>query len=121
MPRKKTPIPQDLLDLRRRLADWRSAHPQRSRLPEELWQAAVELARRYGLHRTARALPVHYPTLRRGMGGKPKRRAAMRPAEFVELIASAPPGACVVEMWRVPMTGGLDWSQLLRAWRQAQG
>ena len=45
----------------------------------------------------------------------------MRPAEFVELIASAPPGACVVEMWRVPMTGGLDWSQLLRAWRQAQG
>ena len=44
----------------------------------------------------------------------------MRPAEFVERIASAPPGTCLVEMWRVPMTGGLEWIQLLRAWRPAE-
>jgi hypothetical protein len=38
---------------------------RRSPLPEEMWTAAVELARRHGLYRTARALPIDYANLRK--------------------------------------------------------
>ena len=120
MPRNKTPIPEDLLEMRRRLAEWRSSHPPRSRLPEELWSAAVELARQHGGHRTARILPVHYASLRSRMGETPRSRKTARPAEFVELLGWPQPAGGVVEMMRVQVNGVMDWSELLRAWRQAE-
>ena len=51
--------------VRRRFAEWRSTHAVRSRLPEELWTAAAELARRDGIDATARALDVDKPSLRK--------------------------------------------------------
>ena len=47
------------------MAEWRSSHPRRSPLPEEFWAAAVQLARKHGLYRTARALPIDYANLRK--------------------------------------------------------
>jgi len=55
----------DVEQVRRRFAEWRSTHAVRSRLPEELWAAAAELARRDGIDATAGALDVDKPSLRK--------------------------------------------------------
>ena len=86
--------------VRRRWAEWRSTHAVRSRLPEELWVAAVELVQRDGIDATARALDVDKPSLRKWAGrlnpapsqptrrkSQPKQRVNALPA-FVELLAS---------------------------------
>jgi hypothetical protein len=117
MPRKLAPIGEELRDLQARLAEWRKSHPRRSPLPEEMWAVAVELARRHGLYRTARALPIDYANLRKRLNRAAPSSVAARP-EFVELlVAPAQSGACV-EVLRVPLTGAVDWNQLFRAWRQ---
>jgi len=126
MPRSKPPIPEAIMSVRARLAEWRKNHPRRSRLPEELWMAAVELARRYGLYRTARALPIDYAGLRRRLQAKAGESrfataAVARPAEFVEVkLSPLPISTGHIELLRVPLTGAVDWAQLLRAWRQSE-
>ena len=101
----------DVEQLRRRFAEWRGTHAVRSRLPEELWAAAAELARRDGINATAEALDVDKPSLRkwadrlqpqrqpRSRKSPPKRRANGVPA-FVELLASGSGAAtsCLVEV-----------------------
>jgi len=89
----------DVEQVRRRWAEWRSTHAVRSRLPEELWAAAAELVQRDGIDATARALDVDKPSLRkwadrlqpqrqpRPRRSPQKQRASALPA-FVELLAS---------------------------------
>jgi hypothetical protein len=55
----------ELEQLRRRFDEFRHTQPLRSRLPEPLWTTAAELATRYGVHPTARALRLDYTGLRR--------------------------------------------------------
>jgi len=116
MPRKPTRIAEDFLDLQRRLAEWRSSHAPRSPLPEDLWSAAVELARKHGLHRTARTLPIDYVNLRRRLSGTSKSQSPV-PPKFVELFPAPAQRRCCIEILRVPSSGSVDWNQLLRAWR----
>jgi hypothetical protein len=102
----------DVEQVRRRWAEWRSTHAVRSRLPEELWAAAVELVQHDGIDATARALDVDKPSLRKWVGrlnpsppqaarrkSQPKQRANALPA-FVELLASGSGTgtSCVVEV-----------------------
>ena len=104
----------DVEQLRRRFAEWRSTHAVRSRLPEQLWSEAAELARRDGIDTTARALGVDKQGLRKWADrlqrrgkAKPrrspksasKRRVSAVPA-FVELLASGTGVAtsCLVEV-----------------------
>ena len=84
-----------------------------------MWTVAVELARRHGLYRTARALPIDYVNLRKRLNGAVPSIVATRP-EFVEVLVAPPAqsSACV-EVLRVPLTGAVDWNQLFRAWRQS--
>ena len=56
---------EDVEQLGRRFAEFRSTHAVRSRLPEELWAAAAKLARRDGIEATARALDVDRPSLQK--------------------------------------------------------
>ena len=90
----------DVEQVRRQWTEWRSTHAVRSRLPEELWAAAVELVQRDGIDATARALDVDKPSLRKWAGrlnpapsqptrrkSQPKQRVNALPA-FVELLAS---------------------------------
>src|SRR5216683_7018471 len=70
MSREKTAIPDDLLQLSQRLEEWRSAHPPRSRLPETIWAAAVEMAQRHGLQRTTKALRIDYTRLKKRFAGR---------------------------------------------------
>lgn len=49
--------------VRERIDEWRRTRAKRTRMPEELWRAATELAREHGAWATARALGVRYDTL----------------------------------------------------------
>ena len=93
----------DLEQLRRRFEEFRNTQPVRSRLPEPLWIAAAELAKRNGLYPTARALRLDYTALKRRVEERvrPKaKRKVTAPPTFVELVA---PGTgavtnCTVEV-----------------------
>ena len=133
MNRKITPpIPEAIVQLQRQLDQFRSTQPRRTKLPESLWQAAVELARQYGIYPVAHPLRLDYMGLKKRLGGVPiVRRKAGKPA-FVELITppATPPEECVIELESV--RGGKvriqwkasappDWVSLLRAWREMEG
>ncbi len=47
------------------LAQWRSTRPRSTRIPEELWSQATELAERHGLAKVAVALKLDYKSLKR--------------------------------------------------------
>jgi len=126
---KNTPaIPEAILQLQRQLDQFRSTQPGRTKLPESLWQAAVELARQHGVYSVAHPLRLDYTALKKRLGGVPVlRRKATKP-EFVELMA--PKEGCVIEFeapsgnkmriqWKA--SSPRDWVSLLRAWREAEG
>lgn len=70
-----------------RLEEWRRSRQGRAAIPDELWSAAIEVARRDGVTRTATALRLDGGKLKRRMmaaDGVAKRATA---PSFVELIA----------------------------------
>ena len=132
MNRESTPIPEPVARLQRQLEQFRTNQSGRTKLPESLWQAAVELARQHGVYPVAYPLRLDYTRLKKRLGGAPtSRRKATKPA-FVEL--AAPPRAqldeCVIEFessggskmriqWKA--TAPPDWTTLLQAWRETIG
>ena len=116
MPQKSVPIGEEFLELRHRLAEWRKDHSPRTPLPDNVWKVAVELARRHGVYRTARSLPIDYASLRKRLNVAVPPTTVAHP-EFVEvLMAPAQPAACI-EVLRIPVTGAVDFHELFRAWR----
>jgi hypothetical protein len=84
--------PPQLQPLAQRLKDWRATRAPGQRIPDELWRAAVELARIHGLSRTATALQLSYYDLQRRLsGGRLARRRRVPAARFIELAPPAPP------------------------------
>jgi hypothetical protein len=116
MPRKNAPIGEEFMELRRRLAEWRKDHSRRIPLPDDIWKVAVELARRHGVYRTARSLPIDYASLRKRLNGVAPPTTVARP-EFVELLMTPAQSAACIEVLRIPLTGAVDLHQLFRAWR----
>ncbi len=124
-------IPEPIAQLQRQLDQFRSTQPRRKKLPESLWQAAVELAREHGVYSGAHPLRLGYMGLKKRLGGVSRsRRKAAKPA-FVELIAphAATLRECVIEFeslrggkvriqWKG--TAPPDWTSLLGAWRDAE-
>ncbi len=53
-----------LQDVSTIFVQWRSTRKPRSRIPEHLWQAAVDLAPFYSIHRIAGALRLNYTELK---------------------------------------------------------
>jgi hypothetical protein len=108
-------IPQDLHKLHRRFVRWRSLHTGRLPIPEPLWTAAAEVARKRGINATAKALHLEYgklkeKTLASGQGkgvehsrttNPSRRKSARRQPAFVELFAPPSRGSsleCRVEL-----------------------
>jgi len=60
----KSDLPAKLAQGRRRFEKWRNNQETRTRLPEHLWSLAADLAREYGLSRTARILRLDYNGLK---------------------------------------------------------
>ena len=132
MNRKITlPIPEPILHLQHQLDQFRSTQPRRTKLPEPLWHAAVELARQHGVYPVAHPLRLDYMQLKKRLGRvSNRRRTAPKPA-FVELVEphSAALEGCVIEFesssggkmriqWKA--SAPPDWVSLLRAWRDAE-
>src|SRR5215831_16002851 len=132
MNRKSTvPVPEAITQLQLQLEKFRSTRPARTKLPESLWQAAVELARQHGIYAVAHPLRLDYTRLKQRVDGIPNRpRKPAQPA-FIELIGSG--GAtlpeCIIEFesasggkmrihWKAAVSP--DWTRLLRAWRETQ-
>src|SRR5207244_11734371 len=90
MARRSKPIPESILQLQGQLEQFRSSHPPRTRLPEPLWQSAVELAQNHGLYLVARFLRLDYMQLKKRLGGgsAARRRARSQP-RFIEVIGAA--------------------------------
>jgi hypothetical protein len=85
MPRSKTPTV-SLEEAKARFGEWRQNRRGKARIPAELWLAAVAVAQKEGLNRTARELHVAWDDLKRRMTmtGEVPRQAGS-PA-FVELM-----------------------------------
>jgi hypothetical protein len=126
-----SPIAEPIVQLQRQLEQFRNSHAHRTRLPESLWEAAMELARQHRLYSVAHPLRLDYAQLKKRLGGVVTvSRKAAAPA-FVELIAShaGPLSECVIEFefsvgskMRIEWKGSAapDWISLLRAWREAE-
>jgi hypothetical protein len=124
-------IPEPIAQLQRQLDQIRSTQPRGKKLPDSLWQAAVELAREHGVYSVAHPLRLDYTGLKKRLGGVCHRRRKARKPAFVELIApsSAMLGECLIEFeslrgskvriqWKAATSP--DWMILLRAWREAE-
>jgi hypothetical protein len=124
-------ISEPIQQLQRQLDQFRSTQPRRTKLPEPLWQAAVELARQHGVYPVAHPLRLDYTRLKERLGVIPNRRRKAHKPAFVELVAprSAVLDDCVIEFesssgdkmriqWKAPVPP--DWASLLRAWRDAE-
>ena len=95
-------LPARLEGLRRRFEHWRRTRKGRSHIPEPLWDSAVKVAGKYGLHRTAQAFRFDYYRLKKrvevaDLGTLSDRGAA---ATFIE---PAPPASgstreCILEL-----------------------
>ena len=133
MNRKSTlVIPESIAQLQRQLDQFRSTRPRRTKLPESLWQAAVELARQHGVYPVAHPLRLDYMGLKKRLSGVPTVRLKTTKPAFVELIAPHPGTLeeCIIEFesssggkmriqWKA--SAPPDWTSLLRAWRETQG
>ena len=118
--------------MQRQLDQFRSTQPRRTKLPEPLWQAAVELARQHGIYPVAHPLRLDYMGLKRRLGGVPiLRRKASKPT-FVELTTpqvvplaeyaidfESPSGRKMRIQWKAAAPP--DRVGLLRAWREMEG
>jgi len=88
MTRRRSSRNPDIDAVRSRFEQWRRTREGKARIPDELWSAAVEVARRDGINRTAAALHLD--------GGKLKRRVMASDSvpstgasrAFVELLTS---------------------------------
>lgn len=99
---------EDLESLRLQFEDFRSKHPSRTRLPEELWRAAAAIAEVRGLNVVARALRLDLNSLKKWMGlrgsaAPAKRKAGKRTAKapaFVEFFSPSTSGMsnCMLEV-----------------------
>lgn len=95
---KRRELSPELARAKERFAAWRQTRASKSRIPQGLWDLAVELAASEGLHRTARALKLDYYALKERVEAAPKNRKANASA-FLELPPVALPSKeCVIEI-----------------------
>ena len=102
----------ELIRLRRRLDEYRRGSSPGKALPGWAWSEAGRLARRHGVHRTARALGLEYNKLKRTSGAGPVAASAGRTAKhlsarrgavkFLELPSALPAQG---QMCRVRLAG----------------
>jgi hypothetical protein len=76
-----------LEEARERFEEWRSNRSGKSRIPAELWSAAVEVARKEGINRTAKELHVAWDDLKRRVATTGEVRRQPGSPAFVELVA----------------------------------
>ena len=94
-------VPVDLQRVCRRFERWRKGHKARLPIPEPMWMAAAEAARKHGVFRAAKALRLEYGKLKQMVETGPvPARSTTVPATFLELVPSQTVGLaeCLIEM-----------------------
>jgi hypothetical protein len=89
-----------LSDVRSQFESWRKSRKRGTRIPETLWQAAVEAAGECGVSKTAQALRLDYYALKK-LVESPEEISDSEPAagrEFLEIPLFASAAECVLEM-----------------------
>ena len=136
MARKRKEDSAQLIRLKERIARWREQRGGRGgRIPRELWDAAIAVARRDGVFATAQAIGFNRGRLadrlaRESGGGEGEHGAAAeheREGGFVAVEVPRPDGAVVVdvmgrhgERMRIEGMGSADASALIdRLWKLA--
>ena len=133
MPNPTASLPESITELQAQLAEFRSTHPPRTRLPPSLWQSAADLARCHGLYVVARSLKLDYCKLKKQVSGPEPAPGVHKkaPPEFVELMGATGESRdeYVIE-FECARGGKLrihcktntppDWPTLLRAWGRAE-
>ena len=92
--RKCLEVPADLSRLGQRFAAWRESRVVGQRIPETLWDSAVQMAAQYGVSRSAGFLKLDYYAL------KKRLESASTPATsapFLELPPLPLVSVCLVE------------------------
>ena len=79
----------NLDEVRTRFENWRQNRRGKQRIPEELWSAAIEFARRNGVNPTAAALHLDGGKLKRRMVAADSVSTKGMPPKFVELLVPA--------------------------------
>jgi hypothetical protein len=99
MPRRKTAII-TLDEAKARFDAWRQNRKEKAAIPDELWSAAVEVARKEGVSRTATELRVEWNQLKRRMAAVSAASPKAALPAFVELVAPRAPSLpeCVIEL-----------------------
>jgi hypothetical protein len=99
--RTKRVLPGSLEQLRKRFESWRQQREKGTRIPEELWQAAMEQSANLGVNQVSQALRLNYNDFKKRIesSGKPVVSIPEQPA-FVEVALNRVYGAreCVVEI-----------------------
>jgi len=97
----KSKLPVKLARGRERFEKWRGKQKSRRRLPEHLWVLAAQLAREYGLNKTARTLRLDYNGLKKrielAVSDEASKPTATPP--FLELLPTGPHASveCTIE------------------------
>jgi len=99
VPRSKTPII-SLEEAKARFAEWRQTRKGKAAIPDELWSAAAEVARKEGVSRTSTELRVEWNELKRRMAATAGVSRQTAPPAFVELVApqSQSLAECMIEL-----------------------
>jgi hypothetical protein len=100
--RQSANVPVTLSTARRQLDQWRRRQPGRKRLPQELWETAVGLAREHGINKTAHILGLKYDSLKKRVEGAAQdaRDPGRAQPEFIELLPgglTCPSPECLIE------------------------
>lgn len=97
-------VSQDSLDgVRHKFEHWRSHRRPGTRIPEALWQAAVEASREHGVSKTAQELHLDYYALKKRQEPMCEEVLAVDPRSekgFLEIPLCAPSveSGCVLEL-----------------------
>jgi hypothetical protein len=91
-----------LTEVQTRFAAWRKTRQHRSRIPEELWAAAVKLSNKHSIHRISKALKLSYTDLKERIEKSHPVPETIKPTpslDFIPIdIAPTQPAECIVEM-----------------------
>jgi len=104
--KQRSKFPAKVKAVRTRIERWRRTRKKRTQMPEDLWTAAVGLARVHGVYGMSQALTVNYETLRRRTTDSRKPKGTRRSgttAGFIELdagqfVGTPDPTGTVVEL-----------------------
>lgn len=62
--RKRKALPRRIVELNKQIESWRETREKRTRMPEDLWSAAVGAARRHGIWKVSNAVGCSYESLK---------------------------------------------------------